>query len=206
MLLSAAFFIVLHAEAQTPRPFAKLNGFISKELNNNFYPQIDLGLELFSIPFFAPEVSYSYFAAQTDEIVILTSPNPSRIQINSWVKGSLITLTPKIAIPLEEWTLYFLPNYSFGKATADSRRESLVNDDVNFERVTYAERVRFFSFGVGFEKDLTEKISWGGQLMYTQNNSGRILENIEFNDPELGLKGINLETIGFGVVVYYDLF
>lgn len=210
---------IVYSQLKPPRLFLEAIGYRHTGFENNLYSNFGIGLELFSIPYFAPEISYNYYSGFLNKEAIaypINSNLPSNGYINTEFKANTITLSPKMYYGVsDEWSIFFLPKYSFGSIKAISSHYEFVSVDENRGYYTLSDTVEsfdqtsFFSFGLGVEFYFikSEKLSAAIIIEYTGIEANNVFKKIDFS--EIGLKNsINesTQTLGLGLRFYFSPF
>jgi len=199
--------------------FLEVVGYRHTGFENNSHTNIGIGLELFSIPHFAPEISYNYYSGflNKEQIAYPINQNlPSTGYLNTEFKANMITISPKLYYGVSDtWSIFFLPKYSFGSITAKSSHYEFVPFDEYRGYYTLSGSVEstsqssFFSFGLGVDLYFikNDKLSASIFIEYTGIEVNKVFMKLDLSEIELK-NSINKTTqsLGLGLRFYFSPF
>lgn len=194
-----------------PKIFIGTDIYRSTSYNNNSYYSLQLGVEIVSYKFIAPEISYEY---QFGSLERTENYNYESHSVDDFLERKFNNHTFSISSKLyygEDWRIIFIPKYSWSKVNIDGMYYDLNSDRNKYilvEQQTIEENVGYYSFGIGIEGNVftNEKLILSLAIMYTNLDLEDLFNKLDFSEYGYGNGLSNTKTLGISVKLYLNPF
>lgn len=201
------FFLNYYCFSQLASPslYGEYSVFIDPEFNGNIFHKITFGSELTSFKFIAPEVDVSYYYginSQEKHFAEQTGPSTYDAYLNEHFEGFIWGFSPKLFYEEEGTRVVLIPKYHFGKIHA--KGNFLDSDNLALEKEVKT-KMYYWSFALGIEESKwSANATYGFYLIYNGLNTGKSLNQLNFNAQQFSKDNYNTRTIGLGIRISYD--
>lgn len=213
ILILSFIFQPLYSQKH-PVFYAGLDLYRQGSFSDNYFGSFNVGVQLYQLKFFAPEIGYDYLTGSLPEREISKEP-PSNLGFHDALfrqgfSSSVLTLNPKLKFGKDDAFLVISPKYHIGNALSKASYYTSEENNGTYRRKKYQEvksQISFWSFAVGFEGIYISPHFWFGlTLEFTTLDLSNNWNELDFSEYEVKPDSPRTNTIGFGFRFYYDPF